>query len=335
MNGITIDTVERVVADQAPGSSARSLMNDLPGRVGLVVPTLNAGSDFDLWLAALQSQSLQPEYVLVVDSESSDDTVSRALKGGLTVHSIGRCEFTHGGTRQDAINRLSGADFVLFLTQDAFLADRRSLQCLLQAFRDPKVAVAYGRQLPQPGADPIEAHARHFNYPAASYVRSAKDIAACGIKTSFVSNSFAAWRRAALQEIGGFAIDTIQSEDTYAASKLVMAGWKIAYCAEATVYHSHHYCWRQEFSRYFDTGVFHARQRWIRDSFGQVEGEGLRFAKSELDYLVGTKPHLIGAALVRTGLKWIGFKLGNFERFLPIGLKRLLSMNKQFWQGNV
>lgn len=298
----------------------------------LVVPTLNPGVSFKLWLEALGRQTVQPDQRLLIDSASTDHTISLALEAGFRVRSIRREDFSHGGTRQLAADSLAEADIIIFLTQDAVLADSRALERLIAAFRDPQVAAAYGRQLPRPGADPIEAHARHFNYPACSHVRSRHDIPNLGIKCSFLSNSFAGWRRKALLEIGGFPKHTIQNEDAWVASKLVLSGYRIAYCAEATVFHSHCHTWRQELKRYFDIGVFHARDSWILNEFGTAGSEGKRFVISELKYLAEHGPRFIPSAITRTGLKLLGFKLGNNEDKLPLWLKRRLTTNESYWK---
>jgi rhamnosyltransferase len=267
-----------------------------------------------------------------VDSASTDNTPGLAAEAGFELIQIERSDFNHGGTRQMAVDRLSDCELILFLTQDAVLASPRSLDLLLKAMNDGRVGAAYGRQLPRPGCDAIEAHARLFNYPSQSHRRDRGDIGRYGIKTSFLSNSFAVWRRSALAEIGGFPDHLIQNEDAWAASRLIQAGWKIAYCSHATVYHSHSYGLLEEFRRYFDIGVFHARNRWIRDAFGQAGGEGLRFVRSELWHLFRAKPVSIPAALVRNGLKLIGYKLGNMQNRLPSRIRSLLSMNKSYWK---
>lgn len=297
----------------------------------LVVPTLNAGDSFVEWLAALKQQTIQPQRLIVIDSASTDHTVELAADAGFEIMSIARRDFNHGGTRQMAVEQLSGRELIIFMTQDALLASPDTLENLLNAMRDPRVGAAYGRQLPRWRSSSIEAHARLFNYPTDSHVRDRSDIQKYGIKTSFLSNSFAVWRRSALLEIGGFPKHLIQNEDAWAASKLIQAGWKVAYCSAATVHHSHGYSYIQEFRRYFDIGVFHADQRWIRDSFGHAGGEGLRFVRSELRHLYRTNPALIPSALIRTGLKLIGYKLGAMQDKLPPKVRPWLSMNKQYW----
>lgn len=302
-------------------------------KIGLIVPTLNAGSLWPAWLAALKQQTRQPDSLLLIDSSSSDDTVALARRQGFEVHVIAKAEFNHGGTRQWGVERLADKDVIVFLTQDALLANPRAIEHLLAAFADPQVATAYGRQLPHAHAGPIAAHARLFNYPDESQLRSLRDRDRFGVKTVFTSNSFAAYRLEALRQVGGFPVDTIMNEDTFVVGKLLLAGWKIAYCADAQVCHSHDYSFGEEFRRYFDIGVFHAQTPWLQQTFGGASGEGVRYVKSELLYLLKFAPALLPSAVIRTGLKWLGYKLGTWHDRLPLAISRTLSLHKAYWRG--
>ena len=68
-------------------------------KVGLIVPTLNAGSLWNFWLKAFEQQTQKPDCLLVIDSSSSDDTVALARDHGFDVRVIPKSEFNHGGTR--------------------------------------------------------------------------------------------------------------------------------------------------------------------------------------------------------------------------------------------
>jgi len=298
----------------------------------LVLPTLNAGPDFIYWLAALHEQTVRPDRLLLVDSSSTDGTPSMAREFGFEVQSLKRDEFSNGGTRQRYVDQLEDSDLIIFLTPDALLSTPEALECLLKWFDDSKVGAAYGRQLPRKVAGRIETHAWLFNYPDKSRVKSVADIPELGLKTSFISNSFAAYRRSALQEVGGFPSHTIRNEDTYAASQMILKGWKVVYEAKATVYHSHSFSWLQEFRRYFDAGVYHSRDPWIREIFGQDGDADNQFVRSEFEYLKKERPLAIPSAIIRTALKLFGYKLGNHNRFLPPGLNKLISTNRAYWQ---
>jgi rhamnosyltransferase len=87
----------------------------------------------------------------------------------------------------------------------------------------------------------------------------------------------------------------------------------------------------QEFRRYFDTGVFFQRERWIKEAFGRAEGEGRRFVLSEFRYLLTNASYLIPSAMLRTVIKYVGYRLGSVEASLPLWLKSFLSMHKGYW----
>lgn len=298
--------------------------------LAVVVPTLNAGSLWQDWIAALKKQSVRVDNVLVIDSGSIDDTVKLALQAGFDLKEIKPKDFNHGKTRQLAADILSDYQIIVFLTQDAILHDANSLLELVEAFSG-NVAAVCGRQLPRVGAGLIEAHARFYNYPSLSKVRSMEDVKVFGLKTAFISNSFSAYRVSSLMDIGGFPDNVIFGEDMYVAAKLLQAGYQIAYAADACVYHSHNYSLFQEFRRYFDMGVFHAREPWLREELGSAEGEGVKFVRSEINYLLKDAFWMVPEGLLRTVLRYSGFRAGLMESSLPGWLKRKFSMNKSYF----
>lgn len=304
-------------------------------RVKIVIPTYNGGS---IWkqCAAAVAQAVQ-QYpcvaeVLVIDSTSHDATPDVARNSGFSVHTVDSTKFDHGRTRNDAC--LIGAtdvDVVVFLTQDAIPETADCFQRLVRVFADQTVAVAYGRQLPHWDANPIAAHARQFNYPEASHISQYSSKEAMGLKTVFTSNSFAAYRLSAFKELGGFPEKVILSEDMYFAAKAVMAGYKVAYVAEAMVRHSHNYGPLEEFRRYFDIGVFHRDEPWIAGNFGGASGEGMRFIVSELRHLLKHAPLWIPRACISNFFKIVGYRLGRNYGGLPMGLRRRFGMHKNYW----
>jgi rhamnosyltransferase len=298
--------------------------------LNVIIPTLNATNDWPRFAPALLA-CVRPEQVLIVDSESTDGTVDLARAAGFQLRVVARAEFNHGGTRQMAAEMLPNAKILVYMTQDAVLSGPDVLTKLLAVFDDPDVGAACGRQLPRPGAESIEIHARSFNYPAISQVRSLSSREQLGIKAVFLSNSLAAYRRSALIDVGGFPTNVIFGEDTVTAARMLLAGYKVAYVAEARAYHSHPYTWMQEFKRYFDIGVLHSRERWLLEEFGQASGEGKRFVRSELLYLWQNDVGQIPAALMRTLGKLLGYRLGRAETRLSTGVKRQLSMHPKFW----
>jgi rhamnosyltransferase len=304
----------------------------MSGHTALVILTLNAGAAAAAMIASIQLQSLQPQTWMLLDSGSSDGTVELLRAAGADVVPVDRTRFDHGATRQMAVDRLDGTDIVVFMTQDAVLADADALSNLVACLDDPRIGVAYGRQVPRHGAGAIERHARLFNYPDAGAVHTMDDAARLGIKTAFCSNSFAAWRRSALLAVCGFPSPGILGEDMLAAARLLQAGHGVAYCSDARVVHSHALTVGGEAQRYFDTGVMHADNPWLLEAFGSAGSEGMRFVRSEIRYLATHGAVLrIPEALARDALKVVAYRLGRAYRRLPRNWCRRMSMNPGYW----
>lgn len=300
----------------------------------LIVPTYNAGQLWNSWVAALAMQTMLPAQTLLIDSESTDGVISAARTSTLSVVSVSKASFNHGGTRSFALNLLDpSTEVVVFMTQDALLADPHSLENLVSVFSDQVVSAAYGRQLPHDDAGHLAAHLRSFNYGPDRKMKSIDSVGELGLKACFISNSFAAYRVKDLHAVGGFPADVILGEDMYVGGKLLLNGKTIAYVPSACVKHSHDYSIFQDFRRYFDTGVFHSMEPWLLDNFGGVSGEGGRFVRSELVYLKKHQPSLIPSSLIRTAVKFLGYKLGRMYKLLPNNMVTAFSMHKGFWAG--
>lgn len=302
-------------------------------KVVVIIPVYHPDNKFNSLLRMLKKQEDVLFDVYIVNSGSDKKQYAADLEGlSYTMIDIDSNTFNHGGTRRKAAEACEKYAFLVYMTQDAVLADNYALSNLLKAFEDKDVGCAYGRQLPNPDAGIMAAHARLFNYPDQSQIKQLSDRERLGIKTVFISDTFAAYRSSALFAIGNFPEHVILSEDTYVAAKMVLAGWKVAYCADAKVYHSHNYTIMQEFSRYFDTGVFHAEEPWIRKSFGVAEGEGKRFVLSETRYILAHKPWLIVSMIMRDGMKLLGYRMGISYCFLPRMIVKKVSMMKSYWR---
>jgi rhamnosyltransferase len=301
-------------------------------KVALLIPTLNAGKEWLNTLDSIKSQTFEIRTKIIIDSGSVDDTVPSARQFGFEVVEIKKAEFNHGKTRQQAADLSNGADICIFLTQDAILASADAIQNIVAVFDDPEVGMAYGRQLPHQNAKPLETHARLFNYPDEPVINSISDADKLGFKITFCSNSFAAYRYSALMEVGGFPTDSIMGEDAIVAAKMIQAGYKKAYVANAAVYHSHSYTVSEEFRRYFDTRVFHEQNKWIIETYGKPTGAGIKFMVSELKYVLKHDPKSIVKSISSLGAKWLGYKSGGFYKKMSRSMLKKLSMHHFYWK---
>ncbi|BES84175.1 rhamnosyltransferase [Pectobacterium araliae] len=296
----------------------------------IAIPTYNGG---DVWKDAAESLKRHgPDGldVQVIDSGSNDATIQVANNLGFNIININATDFNHGGTRNQLVYANGDSDVVIFLTQDA-IPEPDYIEHILSSFSDPDVVCAYGRQLPHRDANPIAQHARYFNYPEKNHICSFNDTARMGLKTVFMSNSFSAYRINIFRELGGFPSNTILCEDMFFTAKSVLAGYKVAYVSDAIVRHSHNYSPLDEFKRYFDIGVFHADEPWIREKFGGASGEGKKFILSELKFLLKRNFLYIPLAFLNNFMKISGYKLGQNYKRIPYALVKLFSMHKRYW----
>ena len=303
--------------------------------LSIIIPTLNAASELPGLLKGLQEQDGVDLEIIVIDSSSDDATQNIASEFGARLCVIDRQSFDHGATRTKAA-RMARGDILGFMTQDAVLADSRALERLVTPFtQDPLIVAVYGRQLPKSDATIFGEHLRLFNYSDTSCVRCFEDRHTYGFKTAFISNSFAAYRKAPLESIGFFKEGLLFGEDTYTLAKLLSDGFCVAYVADACVFHSHNYSILQDFKRYFDIGVFHIRHQSLIEKFGTPLAEGRRYVQSEFSLLIQrTKYWLLPESCVRNLAKFLAYNLGKRYTLIPFRLSMRLSMNRKWWMNS-
>lgn len=302
--------------------------------LSVIIPTYNGAEQLRELLASLKIQTVRPDEVLIVDSSSSDGTTRVAEKYNAEVVIIDRETFDHGSTRSMAAKRVRG-DILIYFTQDVLPVHRNVIKNLVRPIIDSDdIAVSYGRQLPAFNASEAAAHLRYFNYPEDPSIRSFADRKVLGLKTVFVSNSCAAYRKSQLARINYFKNGLIFGEDTCAVGRLLEKGGKIAYAADAPVYHSHNYTWSEEFRRYFDIGVLHASEKWLLQTYGSAQDRGSEYVRSGISFLCKRRKYgLISDFVVRSVLKYLGYRLGLHYRRIPRKMIPNLSMHKRWWNG--
>lgn len=272
--------------------------------IGVLIPTFQAAKHLPHCLPPLLSSPLKPR-ILLIDSSSSDDTVSIARAMGVEVIVIPKKEFNHGATRERG-RRYLGTSVIVMMTQDAYASSFEMLSFLVKPLLEGKTSISYARQLPHENADVFASFSRFYNYPSESHVRSIKEMPTYGVYTFFCSNSCAAYLNHALDEVGGFP-ETMFGEDTIVAAKLIQAGHHIAYVSDAIVCHSHNYSLKEEFLRH---KVMGQERRAFKDLFviaGSENRRGSLYAKELLKFLSKRAPLKIPYAILHLLAKWLGY----------------------------
>lgn len=275
--------------------------------IGILIPTYQARDHLPHCLPFLLQSPLKPK-ILIIDSSSTDGTVEYAKAMGVETHVIQKKDFNHGRTREYGRHLLQ-TSIVVMITQDAYASSPLMLNYLVDPILRNEVSVTYARQLPHKQADIFARFARHFNYPPQSHQRGIEDLNRLGSLTFFCSNSCAAYCQEALNEIGGFPT-VLFGEDTITVAKLLRHQHRIAYVAEAEVYHSHSYTLKEEFDRHYLMG--RARQIYQELlAIGKNDSQrGKEFVKKLFKLLIKQAPLKIPYAFLQIVAKYSGYHIG-------------------------
>ena len=306
-------------------------------KVDVIIPVYRPTQRFLKLLEMLDKQTRKADKIILINTEQKyfdELTEGKNLIDqyrNLVISHITKEEFDHGRTRNLGVS-LSDSPFFIMMTDDAVPTDTMLVERLMKALEDPEVAVAYGRQVCGPDADPFEIYARSFNYPEESAIKSREDIPHLGIKTFFCSNVCAAYKKDVFTSLGGFASPTIFNEDMIYAANAIDHGYKVAYVADATVEHFHRYTNKQQFQRNFDLAVSQADHPEVFERV-KSESEGVRYVKSQITYLWNHQmKRKIFPFIMQSGCKLLGYKLGKKYTKLPVWLVKKCSMNQEYWK---
>ncbi len=300
--------------------------------ISIVIPVKNGGEDFRRCLWAIARQRVDEEVeIVVVDSGSSDETVSLAKAAGARVHEIAPADFNHGGTRNLGVS-LARGDVLAFTSHDAYAPDDDWLARLTAPVREGRVAGAYGRQIAHEGASAAEQYFLDFLYGPTSREQAAAGPHELTMDATLFSNVNAAIRTDVMRR-HPFAEDIIMSEDQEWSRRVLLEGERLAYVADAVVRHSHAYTLRAAFKRFFDSGVSSGQAYMAGGAPAEevLRRRAVEYARGELRWLWRHHRRAIPYAVLYEGTKFAGLQLGLHHERLPAALKPRLSTLPTYW----
>lgn len=244
--------------DTAPATPA--ILHEEPTKASVIIPTLNGGEMFTELLERIEAQKVQwPFELVIVDSGSTDDTVSQARKLPFTnVIEIDKKQFQHGRTRNLGAARSTG-EYILFLTQDALPADSFWLYNFVSTMdRFPEAAGGFGKHFAHRDASAptkleMRNHFAGFNqFPlmVSKYTDLPKwNSGDRGWRQvlHYYSDNNSCMRRSAWNEMPYPEIS--YGEDQLWAQQAMLRGWNKIYCPNAIVQHSHEYDYEETLER--------------------------------------------------------------------------------------
>ena len=244
--------------------------------VDIICPLYNASSYIEkLHNSLLKQEKVKINEIRYVLTESKDNTEEFLINNKINYRKIKKEEFSHSLVREkEALE--SNSDIVVFITQDVVIEDKLWLYNLIKDINNKDVVAAYSRQLTK--YNNLEKYTRECNYPDKDIIKSKDDINKYGLKTFFFSDAASAISTKIFKELNGYDNKNLPiSEDMYIAYKIIMNGYKIKYCSNSIVYHSHNFTLREIYNRYKLTGKFFKENSYL-DQYGTT-GSGASLAK--------------------------------------------------------
>lgn len=192
----------------------------------IIIRTKNEEQWITKCLNAVYEQSYKNIEVIIVDNCSSDTTITRCKKYPVKIVSIEK--FVPG----EAINlgiKSSQGRFICCLSAHCIPTDKFWLENLLSPLNDISIAGVYGRQEPVANSSDVDKRDLLLVFGLDSYIQS---------KDSFFHNANSAFTREIWNKFPFSEIST-NIEDRIWGEEIINNGYKIAYVAEASVYHWH------------------------------------------------------------------------------------------------
>jgi len=205
----------------------------------IVIRAYNEEKHIGRLLEGIQHQTAKDMEVILVDSGSSDSTVSIAESFGAKIVHISPQEFTFGRSLNLGIQATT-SEFVIIASAHVYPVYPDWLASLLHPFEDDNVALTYGKQRAPGSAKFSERQIFHQWYP---------DVSKLWQETAFCNNANAAIRKSLWQQ-NPYDEMLTGLEDLAWAKWAKEQGYAIAYVAEAEVIHVHNERPRGVFNRY-------------------------------------------------------------------------------------
>jgi glycosyltransferase involved in cell wall biosynthesis len=210
----------------------------------IVIRAYNEEKHIGRLLEGLRQQTFRDVEIILVDSGSSDRTVSIAESCGAQIARISPEEFTFGRSLNLGMQAAT-REICVIASAHVFPVYPDWLESLLRPFEDSQVALTYGKQRGPKDAHFSEQQIYHQWYPEASNLRQA---------TAFCNNANAAIRRS-LWEKHPYDETLTGLEDLAWAKWAQEQGHEIAYVAEAEIVHVHQETPNGVFNRYRREGM--------------------------------------------------------------------------------
>ena len=227
----------------------------------------------NLQKSLLMQENVEINNIKYILTASTDNTENILKELNINYEKIQPTEFSHSLTREKAAKE-SSADIIVFITQDIIIKDKLWLYYLTKDIEEGICDETYSRQIAKDNG--IEKYTREINYPEQSKIVTKNDVEKLGIKAFFSSDASSAIKREIFEKINYYdGKDLPTSEDMYITYKLIMNGYKVKYCADSVIYHSHDYGVKENYKKYYDIGKFFKQNSFLDEYNVNKAGGGM------------------------------------------------------------
>lgn len=227
----------------------------------------------NLHKSLLMQKNVEINNIKYILTASTDNTENILKELNINYEKIQPTEFSHSLTREKAAKE-SSADIIVFITQDIIIKDKLWLYYLTKDIEEGVCDETYSRQIAKDNG--IEKYTREINYPEQSKIITKNDVEKLGIKAFFSSDASSAIKREIFEKINYYdGKDLPTSEDMYITYKLIMNGYKVKYCADSVIYHSHDYGVKENYKKYYDIGKFFKQNSFLDEYNVNKAGGGM------------------------------------------------------------
>jgi rhamnosyltransferase len=210
----------------------------------IVIRAYNEEKHIGRLLEGIRQQTIKDVEIVLVDSGSTDETVSVAESFGARLVRIPSTEFTFGRSLNLGIQAATH-ELIVIASAHVYPVYPDWLESLLRPFEEENMALTYGKQRGPATAYFSEQQIYHQWYPDVSKPRQS---------TAFCNNANAAIRKS-LWEKNPYDEMLTGLEDLTWAKWAKEQDYDIAYVAEAEIIHVHHETLQDVFNRYRREGM--------------------------------------------------------------------------------
>ena len=279
--------------------------------IDIICPLYNAEKYIEkLHRNIRKQQNVEINSINYVLTKGTDNTENILKDLDCNYEVIEKNEFSHSTVRENMARKCNG-DILVFITQDIIVERGDWLENLTKGIANGECHAAYSRQTCSNNT--IEKYTRERNYPEKSFIVSKDDIEKKGLQAFFFSDASSAIKRDIFMELNCYDGKKFPTnEDMYIAYKLVTNGYKIKYCADSVVEHSHKFKLKQLYNRYYDTGVFFKQNDYLNKYKVNQAGGGM--AVYVLKRAIQDKNFAVIVQFIpNMAARFIGMKMGKFN----------------------